>query len=139
MDDTVRMQRRRPKELVLIDARVFAERLATAALITDGWGNLVFYNEAAEALLGRPFAEAGEMPADRWQELFTVRRLDGSPMPLQEMPGGMALLDHKPAHGKLRFTGLDGVEHTIEATGLPIFTGDSEPAGIMALFWLEDD
>jgi PAS domain-containing protein len=132
------VQRRRPKDLVLIDARVFAERLATAALITDGWGNLVFYNEAAETLLGRSFAEAGEMPADQWQAMFSVRRLDGSPMPLEEMPGGKALLDHKPAHGRLMIKGLDGTERTIEATGIPIFTGDSEPAGIMALFWLEE-
>jgi hypothetical protein len=59
-------------------------------------------------------------------------------MPLEEMPGGQALLDHKPAHGKLMITSLDGVERTIEATGIPIFTGDSEPAGIIALFWIED-
>jgi hypothetical protein len=132
------MQRRRPKDLVLIDARAFAERLATAALITDGWGNLVFYNEAAEAVLGRSFAEAGEMPADQWHTMFTVRHLDGSPMPLEEMPGGKALLEHKPAHGKLMITALDGIERTIEATGFPIFTGEAEPAGIMALFWMDE-
>ena len=131
------MQRRRPKDLVLIDARAFAERLATAALITDGWGNLVYYNEAAEVLLGKSFAEAGEMPADTWHTLFTVRHVDGRPMPLEEMPGGTALLEHKPAHGKLVITALDGVERTIEATGFPIFTGDKEPAGVMALFWPE--
>ena len=138
MVETERMQRRRPKDLVLIDARAFAERLATAAMITDGWGNLVFYNEAAEALLGRSFAEAGEMPADQWQTMFTVRRLDGSSMPLEEMPGGKALINHKPSHGRLRITALDGVEHAIEVTGLPIFTGDAEPAGIMALFWPDE-
>jgi len=132
------MLRRRPKDLVLIDARAFAERLATAALITDGWGKLVYYNEAAESLLGRSFSEAGEMPADQWQTMFTVRRLDGTSMPLEEMPGGKALLDHRPAHGRFMITGLDGIERTIEATGIPIFTGDAEPAGVMALFW-EDE
>lgn len=132
------MQRKRPKDLVLIDARVFAERLATAALITDGWGNLVYYNEAAETLLGRSFGEAGEMPASEWHTLFTVQRVDGTPMPLEEMPGGKALLEHKPAHGTLKFTGFDGVQRVIEATGLPIFTGDAEPAGVMALFWPAD-
>jgi len=132
------MQRRRPKDLVLIDARAFAERLATAALITDGWGKLVYYNEAAEVLLGRSFGEAGEMPADEWQTMFTVRRLDGTPMPLEEMPGGKALLDHRPAHGRFMITALDGAERTIEATGIPIFTGDAEPAGVMALFWMDE-
>ena len=138
MDETQAMQRRRPKDLVLIDARAFAERLATAALITDGWGKLVYYNEAAEVLLGRSFAENGEMPANEWHALLTIRRVDGSPMPLEEMPGGMALFEHRPSHGKLRFTGLDHVERTIEATGFPIFTGDSEPAGVMALFWPDE-
>lgn len=129
------MQRRRPKDLVLIDARAFAERLSTPTLITDSIGNLVYYNEAAEMLLGRPFAEAGEMPAVEWSQIFTVRRLDGSPMPLEEMPGGMALLEHKPAHGKLLIKALNGIEYKLAVTGLPIFTGEKEPVGIIALFW----
>jgi PAS domain-containing protein len=132
------VQRRRPKDLVLIDARAFVERLSTPTLITDNIGNLVYYNEAAEVLLGKTFAEAGEMPATEWSQIFTVRRVDGSPMPLEEMPGGMALLEHKPAHGKLLITALDGIEHQIAATGLPIFTGDSEPVGVIALFWKDE-
>ena len=136
--DTEAVQRKRPKDLVLIDARAFAERLSTPTLITDNIGNLVYYNEAAEMLLGRPFSEAGEMPAEQWTEIFTVRRADGSPMPLEEMPGGTALLEHKPAHGKLRIKALDGIEHTIAATGLPIFTGDAQPVGVIALFWKDD-
>jgi PAS domain-containing protein len=133
------VQRRRPKDLVLIDARAFAERLSTPTLITDNIGNLVYYNEAAESLLGRPFAEAGEMPATEWTAIFTVRRPDGTSMPLEEMPGGTALLEHKPAHGKLLITALDGMEHKIAATGLPIFTGEKEPVGVIALFWKDED
>ena len=156
------MQRRRPKDLVLIDARSFAERLSTPTLITDAIGNLVYYNEAAEVLLGKSFAEAGEMPADTWHTLFTVRHVDGRPMPLEEMsfetwttqfrprhpngtpmktdeiPLAAAVLHRRPAHGALRILGSDGVDRTIEATGLPIFTGDKEPAGVMALFWPEE-
>ena len=64
----------RPKHLVLILAREFASNLATPTLITDERGWLVYYNEAAESLLGRSFSEAGEMPADQWQTMFTVRR-----------------------------------------------------------------
>lgn len=133
------MQRRRPKELVLIDARAFVERLSTAALITDATGNLVFYNEAAEHLVGRPFSEAGEMPADKWPAMFTVRRLDGTSVGVGEMLGGRVIVEHRPAHGKLRFTALEGTEHTIEVTALPIFTGEKEPVGIIALFWPDSD
>jgi len=134
------VQRRRPKDLVLIDARAFAERLSTAAFITDGLGKLVFYNEAAEQLIGLSFSEAGEMPAEEWGSLFTIRNVDGSPMELLDMPGGKALIEHKPAHGRMRIKPLDGSpDRTIEVTGLPIFTGEKEPAGIIALFWEDSE
>ena len=57
------VQERRQKNLILILAREFASKLATATFIADADGNLVFYNEATEDLLGRTFAEAGEMSA----------------------------------------------------------------------------
>ena len=83
---------RRPKNLVLILAREFASKLATPTFVNDAEGTLVYYNEPAEGVLGRSFAEAGEMPANQWSSLFSVERLDGSPMPLEEIPGGIALL-----------------------------------------------
>ena len=50
---------RRQKQLVLILAREFAQQLVTPVFISDDEGRLVFYNESAEELLGRTFAEAG--------------------------------------------------------------------------------
>ena len=55
---------RRPKNLVLILAREFASKLATPTFVNDAEGTLVYYNEPAEGVLGRSFAEAGEMPAE---------------------------------------------------------------------------
>ena len=46
------------KHLTLIIARELASQLATATFIADAQGRLVFYNEAAEEILGRTFAEA---------------------------------------------------------------------------------
>lgn len=132
------MDRKLQKSIVLIAARAFAEKLATPTLITDAIGNLVFYNEAAEAVLGRSFAQAGEMPASEWATMFKVRNVDGSPMALEEMPGGTALLEHKPAHGMLRFTSFDGVERTIATTGIPLFAREGHSVGVMAIFWPED-
>jgi len=54
----------RHKHLVLILAREFASNLATPTLLTDERGLLVFYNEAAEEILERPFSEARELPLD---------------------------------------------------------------------------
>ena len=55
------------KSLILILAREFASKLATATFISDAAGRLVYYNEPAERILGRTFAEAGEMPAELLQ------------------------------------------------------------------------
>jgi PAS domain-containing protein len=133
----VRAQGPRPKNLVLILAREFASNLATPMVLTDAEGVLVFYNEPAEILLGRSFGETGALPAERWTELFNVSRLDGSPMPREEMPGGIALLERREAHVALKITGLDGVERTVEATAFPLLDRDDRPTGAVTLFWEE--
>ena len=52
-----------PRSLPLILAREFAANLATPMFLIDASGVLVFYNDAAALLLGKPFAEVGEIPA----------------------------------------------------------------------------
>ena len=129
---------RRPKHLVLILAREFATRLATPMFVTDADGTLVFYNEPAEELLGRSFADAGEISAEEWGSLFHVERLDGRPMALEEMPGGIALLERRAAHDTFRITGLDGVRRAISVTGFPLFARADEFVGIVTVFWEAD-
>jgi PAS domain-containing protein len=131
----LRMEGRRQKNLVLILAREFASKLATATAVTDSSGDLVYYNEAAEELLGRPFAEVGELAADEWAALFSVVDTRGSPLPLEEMPGGVALRERRPAHGLLRITPLDGEALEISTTALPLFAHADELVGMMAIFW----
>jgi PAS domain-containing protein len=125
----------RQKNLVLILAREFASKLATPVFVADAEGDLVYYNESAELILGRTFGEAGEMRADAWAALFSVERLDGSPMGLTEMPAGTALLERRPAHDTFRITGLDGRKRTISVTALPLFAHLDELVGVVALFW----
>ena len=95
----------------------------------------MFYNEAAEAILGRTFAEAGSMPAGGWTSQFLLEELDGTPMPLEHMPAGIALLEQRPAHGKLWMTGLDGERRKLSITAVPLFASATECVGIIALFW----
>jgi PAS domain-containing protein len=126
---------RRHKHLVLILAREFASQLSTAVFISDEQGNLVFYNESAEDLLGRTFAEAGEMPASEWQSTFDVETIEGEPMPLEKMPGGIALLQRRPAHASFRIRGLNGRDHEIAATGIPLLGHEEELHGVIIVFW----
>jgi PAS domain-containing protein len=135
MGDVPSVQERRQKNLVLILAREFASKLATATFVIDADGNLVFYNEAAEEILGRSFAEAGEINAEHWGTLFDVHDLDGSPLPLEEMPGGVALLERKPAHRSLRITGLDGERREIAVTAFPLMAHADDLVGVVAIFW----
>lgn len=125
----------RQKNLVLILAREFASKLATATFVTDAEGKLVFYNEGAEEILGRTFAEAGELPAAEWANLFEVERLDGTPMPLEQMPGGVALIERRPAHDLMCITGLDGVKREIAVTAFPLFARVDDLVGMVAIFW----
>jgi PAS domain-containing protein len=131
--------RRRPKDLVLILAREFASKLAFAVLVADRDGRLVFFNEPAERLLGRTFAETGEMPAGEWESLFTTEELDGTPIPLERMPAGVALIERRPAHHTFAITGLDGVRREISVTALPLLASATELVGIVTIFWPYDD
>ena len=58
------------KPLELILARNFLTSLSTPAFLVDRAGALLFYNEAAGALLGTSFEESGRMPAEKWSQLF---------------------------------------------------------------------
>src|SRR5256885_16947666 len=74
----------RQKDLVLILARDVAARLATPMFVIDAEGTLVFFNEAAEAVLGQTFADSGEMPLDEWSTAFSPVDHDGTPIPAEE-------------------------------------------------------
>jgi PAS domain-containing protein len=123
------------KHLVLILAREFAAELAVPVVVNDADGRLVYFNEAAEEVLGRSFAESGELAATEWAETFAVRGEHGEELELAQMPGGIALFKQRPAHGTLQIVGLDEVRRTIEVTAIPLLASRSEPIGVMAIFW----
>jgi PAS domain-containing protein len=123
------------KHLALILARELASQLASATFIADATGELVFYNERAEEILGRTFAEAGPMPAQEWASTFRLEDVDGNPLPLDRMPAAIALMEQRPAHGKLWMTGLDGHRRLLSVTGVPLFASPTELVGMIAVFW----
>jgi PAS domain-containing protein len=123
------------KDLVLILARDMAARLATPMFVVDSVGTLVFFNEAAEALLGQTFAEIGEVPADHWAETFRSVERDGTPIPREDLPIGIALLEGRPAHRELDLIGADGVRRQLAATAIPLQRHPTQTVGAVALFW----
>lgn len=131
------MERRRSKHLVLILARELAANLATPTLIADDRGQLVFYNEAAEAIVGRPFAEVGEVPLDDWTTSFSPRTPDSEPLPPEQRPARIAFDQRRPAHQQFVITSHDGIQRQVAVTAFPLFAHADEFVGIIAVFWRE--
>lgn len=133
------MTTRGQQDIVLILLRDLAEKLATPIFLADGDGKVVFYNEAAELVIGRKFSDQLTVLPDRWTDLLRPVDLDGTPLRLEEVPPGAALLHRRPAHKTLRITGLDGVERTVAATAFPLLTSADGFAGVLAIFWEAGD
>ena len=127
------MAEQHPIEIIL--ARQWAATMSHPIWITDAEGNLLFYNEAAEAVLGVRFDEAGEMPAEQLDELFETSSLDGAPLPAEQLPLLRALSDWRPAHGPIRICGYDQVWREIEVTAIPLVGDGDRRLGALAMFW----
>ncbi|MBV8984319.1 MAG: hypothetical protein JOZ68_18550 [Acidimicrobiia bacterium] len=123
------------KSLPLILARELAANLATPMFLIDAGGTLVFYNEAAELLIGRPFAELGEVEATDFGAVLQMTEPDGTPLRRRDSPAGVAFFTHKPAHRVLVATGYDGVRRTVEVTAYPLFGATDEMHGVVTVFW----
>jgi PAS domain-containing protein len=126
------------KPLELILARNLLTSITTPAFLVDSAGTLVFYNEAAGALLGIPFEEAGRMEPEEWGARFGPIDDDGNPIPVDSLPLTIALRDGKPLHANFRIHAAEGTVRTIEVSALPI-TAERGPSGAMAIFWPTDE
>lgn len=120
---------------MLILAREFASNLATPIYIADADETLVYFNEPAEEIAGRSFAETGEIPVREWAQMLAPHAADGTMLSREETPGGIAFSERRPAHGTLCITALDGTERVIATTAFPLFGPDDEFHGIMVIFW----
>jgi len=125
----------RQKHLVLILAREFASNLSTPTLVADERGYLVFYNEAAEGVVGRRFGEVGEMPLDDWLGAFDAKSLAGESIPPEDRPARVALDQRRPSHLHYVVTSADGVDRELEVTAFPLFAHTEEFVGVVVIFW----
>ncbi|HEV8420212.1 MAG TPA: PAS domain-containing protein [Actinomycetota bacterium] len=123
------------KDLVLILTRDLADKLASAAFVVDGEGTLVYFNERCGEILGRTFAEVGELKMDEWSVRFSPTTMEGQPMRAEDLALVRAITDHVPAHEKIRITSADGSSRAIAVTALPLFARRDEYVGAMAVFW----
>jgi PAS domain-containing protein len=125
------------KPIGLILARNFLTSLSTPAFLVDERGALLFYNEAAGALLGISFEESGRMPASEWGKAFGPFGDDGKPMPIEKNPNTKALRRGRPGHGRFKIRSVRGETHEIESSALPIVAAGGQE-GAMIFFWPTD-
>jgi PAS domain-containing protein len=124
-----------PKSLPLILARELGANLATPMFLIDAEGTLVFYNEAAELLIGRPFAELGEIPSLEFGEALQLTDADGTPLRRRDSPAGVAFFERRPSHQVVYVTTYDGARRMVEATAYPLFGGAQDMHGVLTVFW----
>jgi PAS domain-containing protein len=142
------------KPLELILARNLLTSVSTPGFLVDHEATLVFYNEAAAALLGRSFEDAGQMSAEQWTAAFGPLASSGTAMALDENELTDAIRRGRPAHGRFHIRTASESVREIEATAFPIVTSEQgvhddapdpphtdEPgsSGAMILFWALDE
>lgn len=132
-DSEKKKKGQRPLELIL--ARNLLTRISTPAFLVDSEATLVFYNEAAAALLGRSFEDSGQMSASEWTRAFGPIASGGDALSVDELSLTDAIRHGRPAHGDftIRTASEEGKE--IEAAAFPIVASPAGSSGAMIMFW----
>ena len=122
-----------PVEVILM--RELAGKLSMPVFLVDPEGNLLFYNEPAEQLLGSRFDETGALPVSDWSAQFRPTDDRGAPLPPESLPLVHVLGSHRAAHGQFWIEGMDGVNRYLEVTAFPLLGQGGTLLAACALFW----
>lgn len=121
-----------PIELILL--RHLASRLAIPVFIVDPNGDMIYFNEAAEGVLGRRYDEIRTMPFEEWTTAF-LPRAESSPLSGDDLPLAVAVRERKPDHREIDITDAEGNPRRIGVSAFPIEGSDGTLAGAVAMFW----
>ena len=94
----------------------------------------MFFNEPAERILGRPYAEA-QMSTAELARTFKPVDEAGEPIRLEDLPLAQAFRNGIPSHGHLRIEAVDGRTRDLEVVGIPLFAQVDQLVGGLAVFW----
>lgn len=122
-------------EIEIILNRQLADCLSIPVFLTDTKGNLLFYNEPAEEVLGKRYEDTGEMPVEEWSTIFKTKEIDGTPIPPQDLPLVKTLLNCAPYHKTFLIESLEGKAEKISLTSYPIIGRTGKFLGAVAIFW----
>jgi PAS domain-containing protein len=125
------MSPEQPLELIL--ARNLLSSISTPAFLVGEEGKLLFFNEAAGALVGRRYEETGTLSGPEWTREFGPFDEHGNPLPYDQIPAVLSARDDTPYHGKFRICAVHGHQE-IAASVIPI-VGPGGSSGGIVFFW----
>ncbi len=125
-------------EIEVILSRQWADTLSVPVFLVDVYGNLLFYNESAEEVLGKRFEDTGYMPVETWSIIFTPEDEQGNPIAAEDLPLVITLKTRLPAHGKFWIKSLTGEKHQLSVTCIPLIGESERFTGALAVFWKID-
>jgi PAS domain-containing protein len=123
-----------PIEIIL--TRQLAEYLSVPLLLVDPNGDLLFYNEPAENILGRRFEDTGRLSAEEWSSMVAAVDDQGQPVAPGDLPLMTTLATRMPAHGRLHIVDGEHGTRAVEVTSIPIAGLHGDFLGAAALFWV---
>ena len=126
-----------PIEIIL--NRQLADCLAIPVFITDTVGNLLFYNESAEHILGKRYEDTGEMKVEEWSTIFKSKDDHGKLLDPEELPLVKTLLNQLPYSKTFWIESLLGKAEKISVTSYPIIGRAGIFLGAVAIFWRPSD
>jgi PAS domain-containing protein len=122
-------------QIEIILTRQMADSLSIPVFLTDPEGNLLFYNEPAEELLGKRFAETGALSVAEWSTMFKQMDDDGQFIPPSELPLVQTLNKRCPHHRTIWIESLEVERNKISITAYPIMGKPNRFLGAVAIFW----
>ena len=122
-------------EVEVILLRQLASQLATPVIVVDPAGDLLYFNEPAEAILGRRFDETDGIRRGEFTAHFQPTDEHGNFLKADELPLAIANDRLVPSHRRFWIRGLDGVRREIEGTAFPLIGQNDRHLGSFAIFW----
>jgi len=121
--------------VVLILTRQLASGLSVPIVLFGPTGDVLFYNDPAEVLLGLRFQETGPLQAAEADRRIRLTGERGGEIPRAERPSAIALSQHRPAHSRLWMTAADGARREVEVTAFPLLGQAGGLLGAAVMFW----
>ena len=122
-----------PIEVML--ARQWASYLTVPILVLGAASELVYFNEATAALLGRRYDEMGILSLPDLPALFALTTVEGVPLTPETTPAGVAWRTRRPVHNTVRLRGLDGVWRLVAVTAVPMTGPADQVFGVVVFVW----